>query len=69
MRLFDAYAMSAMCKAGFEVLDVFPLTASYMPGTLDIVHYTNEVFNEAENELEEYVEAGNNYKGASVCIT
>ena len=61
--------MSAMCKAGFEVLDVFPLTASYMPGPYDVVHYTNEVFNEAENELEEYIKAGNNYKSASVCFT
>ena len=60
--------MSAMCKAGFEVLDVFPSTASYMPGPYDVVHYKNKVFSEAENELEAYV-TGSNYKSTSVCIT
>ena len=61
--------MSAMCNAGFEVLDVFPLTASYIPGTLDVVHYKNEVFNTAEIELEKYVEAGSEYESTAVCIT
>ena len=60
--------MSAMCKAGFEVLDVFPLTASYMPGTIDIVHYKNDVFNTAEIELEKYVKRGSEYEGTAVCI-
>ena len=69
VRLFDAYAMSAMCKAGFEILDVFPLTASYMPGTMDIVHYRNEVFNQAEIELEKFVKEGSEYKNTIVCIT
>ncbi|XP_028409614.1 uncharacterized protein LOC114532328 isoform X2 [Dendronephthya gigantea] len=60
IRLFDAYAMSAMCKAGIEVLDVFPLTASYLKGTLesDIVHYSNGVFMTAEMALETYVKTG-----------
>jgi hypothetical protein len=68
VRLFDAYAMSAMCKAGLEVLDVFPLTASYMPGTIDIVHYTDDVFNTTEIELEKYVKRGSEYQSTAVCI-
>ena len=68
VRLFDAYAMSAMCRAGFEVLDVFPLTSSYMPGTLDVVHYENYVFQMAEIELEKYVKTGSGYKSTAVCI-
>ncbi|XP_032231351.2 uncharacterized protein LOC5507023 [Nematostella vectensis] len=52
--LFNAYAMSAMCRAGFLVLDVYPLTKSYPAGTLDGVHYDNKVFSSAEDILEEY---------------
>ena len=60
--------MSAMCKAGIEVLDVFPLTASYMPGTMDIVHYADKVFKTAETELEKYVRTGSEYENTAVCI-
>ena len=69
MRLFDAYAMSAMCKAGFKVLDVFPLTASYEPGTFDASHYVDEVFSAAEFELEKYARNAHEYKSTAVCIT
>lgn len=53
-----------MCRAGFLVLDVFPITDSYPQGTgthgahgpvkNDIVHYSNLAFIPAEELLEEY---------------
>ena len=54
--LFSAYAMSAMCQAGFDVIDVYPMTDSYPGGTLDldVVHYPNKVFVTMETLLEEY---------------
>ena len=39
VKLFNAYATSAMCKAGIEVVDMFPITDSYPEGTYDVVHY------------------------------
>ena len=33
MQLYNAYATLAMCRAGFEVLDVYPLSASFPNGT------------------------------------
>ena len=48
--------MSAMCQAGFGVIDVYPMTDSYPGGTLanDVVHYPNKVFNTLETLLENY---------------
>ena len=48
--------MSAMCQAGFDVIDVYPMTDSYPAGTLanDVVHYPNKVFNTLETLLENY---------------
>ena len=48
--------MSAMCQAGFDVIDVYPMTDSYPGGTLenDVVHYPNKVFNALETLLENY---------------
>ena len=48
--------MSAMCQAGFDVIDVYPMTDSYPGGTLDldVVHYPNKVFVTMETLLEEY---------------
>ncbi|XP_028403713.1 uncharacterized protein LOC114526330 [Dendronephthya gigantea] len=40
--LYNAYAMSAMCKAGIDVVDVYPMTDSFPPGTVskrDPVHF------------------------------
>lgn len=59
--LFSAYAMSAMCQAGFDVIDVYPMTDSYPSGTDDVVHYPNHVFNSVETLLERY-KAHNNKK-------
>ena len=61
MALFSAYAMSAMCQAGFDVIDVYPMTDSYPRGTDDVVHYPNHVFNSVETLLEKY-KAHNNKK-------
>ena len=54
MALFNTYATSAMCKAGFDVIDVFPLTDSYPHGTQDVVHYIPSVFSMMEEMLEKY---------------
>ena len=40
-----------MCKAGIPVLDVYPMTASYPNGTLDHVHYSDNVQRAAEDQL------------------
>ena len=40
--LYNAYAMSAMCRAGVDVIDVYPMTDAFPPGTVskyDPVHY------------------------------
>ena len=40
--LYNAYAMSAMCRNGIDVIDVYPLTDAYPPGTVsksDALHY------------------------------
>ena len=62
--MFNAYATSLMCREGFEILDVHPLTASYPGGTggpnmeyfkeHDIVHYKIHVTRPFEDKLAEY---------------
>ena len=60
MQLYNAYATWAMCRARFEVLDVYPLSASFPNGTdnshdpFDSVHYKDSVFKPAEEILLEY---------------
>ena len=50
MLLFNAYATHAMCRAGIDVLDVFPISDAYPGGTglprkpFDAVHYKAHVF-------------------------
>ena len=63
--MFNAYATSFMCREGFEILDVHPLTASYPDGTggpkmeyfkdNDIVHYKTHVTRPFEDILAEYL--------------
>lgn len=51
VQLYNAYATSAMCRAGIEVIDVYPISDSYPAGTLlqtDPVHYANHVFRDVE---------------------
>ena len=43
-----------MCEAGFDVIDLYPMTDSYPDGTLDVVHYPNKVFDTVETLLERY---------------
>ncbi|XP_046859014.1 uncharacterized protein LOC124452500 [Xenia sp. Carnegie-2017] len=68
VRLFDTYAMSAMCKAGFEVLDVFKLTDSYLPGPTDVVHYHPFVFKTVQKELEIYAQTRKRYQPTEICV-
>ena len=51
LELFHKYATNAMCKAGIPVLDVYPMTASYLNGTLDHVHYNANAQKVAEDQL------------------
>ena len=46
--------MSAMCKAGFDVIEVFSLSDSYPKRCADYVHYNNAVFYTMETMLEKY---------------
>ena len=54
VQLFNSFAASAMCRAGFLVLDVYLLSSSYPGGTLDGVHYKESVFYPAIDVLERY---------------
>ena len=57
-----------MCKTGFNILEMFPVTASYMPGPFDVLHYLSHVFSTAEDELEMYMKNGSEYSIPKVCI-
>ena len=49
--LYNAYATSAMCRAGIDVIDVYPIRDSYPAGTVtqtDPVHYAGHVFRDVE---------------------
>ena len=48
--------MSTICQAGFDVIDLYPLTHSYPEGTFpkDISHYPHKVFSPLETLLEKY---------------
>ncbi|XP_067031987.1 uncharacterized protein [Acropora muricata] len=52
--LFSAFATSAMCNAGFDVIDVYPISDAYPDGALDHVHYSPRVFWDLETLLEKY---------------
>ena len=41
-----------MCNAGFEVVDVHPMTAANPEGLTDAVHYKEIVFESMESMLE-----------------
>ena len=51
VKLYNAYATSAMCRAGIDVIDVHPISESYPTGTVsqtDPVHYSGHVFRDVE---------------------
>ncbi|XP_015767755.1 PREDICTED: uncharacterized protein LOC107346472 [Acropora digitifera] len=52
--LFSAFATSAMCNAGFDVVDVYPISDAYPNGAWDHVHYNPRVFWDLEKLLEKY---------------
>ena len=43
-----------MCKAGFDVIDVYSLSDSYPDRCMDYVHYRRKVFYMVETMLEQY---------------
>lgn len=52
--LYNAFATSAMCDAGIDVIDVYPISDAYPEGTLsrsDPVHYKKSVFRAVEKLL------------------
>ncbi|XP_015759130.1 PREDICTED: uncharacterized protein LOC107338414 [Acropora digitifera] len=52
--LFSAFATSAMCNAGFDVVDVYPLSDASPDGAYDYAHYKPRVFWDLETLLEKY---------------
>ena len=51
VQLYNAYATSAMCRAGIDIIDVYPISDSYPAGTVsksDPVHYAGHVFRDVE---------------------
>ena len=54
IQLYNAFANSAMCASGISVLDVYPISASYPPGTMDGIHYDSEAFYPVIEQLEKY---------------
>jgi len=54
IQLYNAFANSAMCKNNISVLDVYPISDSYPPGTMDGIHYEGFVFNSVIELLERY---------------
>ena len=64
MRLYNTFATSLMCRAGLEVLDVYPFTRSYPGGTggpevafykeRDIVHFKFYVMKPIDLFMEDY---------------
>ena len=57
--LFSAFATSAMCNAGFDVVDVYPISDASPDGALDHVHYNPHVFWDLETLLEKYKRQNN----------
>lgn len=65
MTLYNSFATSLMCRAGLEVLDVYPFTRSYPGGTggpevgyyneQDIVHFKFHVMKALDLFLEDYI--------------
>ena len=64
MNLYNSLATSLMCRAGLEVIDVYPFTRSYPDGTggpevayfkeHDIVHFKFHVMKYVDFFLEDY---------------
>ena len=64
MTLYNSFATSLVCRAGLEVLDVYPFTRSYPGGTggpevayykeHDIVHFKFHVMKALDLFLEDY---------------
>ena len=46
--------MTAMCEAGFDVIDLYSMTDSNPVGTPDGLHYPANVFDTVETLLERY---------------
>ena len=42
--LFSTYAAWAMCRAGFDVVDMLHFSHSYPKGTRDLSHYNDRAF-------------------------
>ncbi|KAK3745500.1 hypothetical protein QZH41_001149 [Actinostola sp. cb2023] len=55
--LFNAYATSAMCKAGIDIMDMYPITDSYPDSTYDVVHYRPPASQPVVSILEDYLDA------------
>ncbi|XP_066922504.1 uncharacterized protein [Clytia hemisphaerica] len=54
--LFNAYAMSAMCKAGIPIIDVYPITAAYPKKPKDGIHFSMALLKPMVEVLKKYYE-------------
>lgn len=54
IQLYNAFANSAMCENNISMLDVYPISDSYPPGTIDGIHYKDSVFDTVIDLLERY---------------
>jgi len=52
--LFNAYSMATMCKAGVDVIDVFPMTSSYPHKPSDGIHFDMKLFMPVREALHRY---------------
>ena len=68
MRLFDTYALSQICKAGFDIYDVYPMSASTLTGLRDRVHYVRGVFRKAMDALTWWYLSSDTEKTQNVCF-
>ena len=62
VELYNAYALWAMCRAGVDVIDVYPISNSFPGGTVgpnDPVHYSGDVFRDIERLLFEMFRPNN----------
>ncbi|XP_057310317.1 uncharacterized protein LOC130648295 [Hydractinia symbiolongicarpus] len=53
--MWNAYSREVLCNANIPILDVYYMAASYIPGTLDGVHYVGHVFESAAAAFESFV--------------
>ncbi len=65
--LFEAYALSEMCKSGIDVLDCYPMSMA-TPLATDRVHFKPEIFFKAMDALTWYSLTGIHPRTTKMCL-